>query len=297
MHSHSNCHSHKRNYNFKFGIGILLNTIFCIIELYYGKRAGSASLVADALHNFMDIIGLIVSWSGFFLGNFKSSKKFTFGLRKATIVASFSNAIILLIGVCYLLVESVEKIMTQQPVAGLEVMIVAGIGIIINATTALLFFSDSKNDLNIKSAFIHMLIDAVVSVGVILVGLIIVLTNFYLIDAIMGFIISIIIVVTTWSLFTESVKLMFGGVPSNISVKRLEDILASIKEIRSFHDLHIWAISTNEASISLHVVVLESTNKSAILSKLQRIILEEFKISHITIQIETENEVKCNVSC
>jgi cobalt-zinc-cadmium efflux system protein len=297
-HSLADGHSHAISYNKKFAFGITLNIIYITIELYYGKILGSSALMADGLHNFTDVIGLIIAWLGFFLAGKKSNRKFTFGLKNATILASFINAVTVFIGVVYIIIEACHAFFSKTEILANEVMLVAGIGILINGITAALFFAGSKEDLNIKGAFLHLLFDAVVSLGVVISGLIIMITGFSLVDSITSFIIAAIIVVTTWSFFMESIKLIFNGVPSGILIEEIEKALLQIEGINSFHDLHVWAISTNQNALSVHINFSPRTSiitAPDLLKKIQTLIIEKFNISHTTIQIEeVEN---CSVDC
>jgi cobalt-zinc-cadmium efflux system protein len=284
-------HNQNQNYNFKFGFGILLNALFIAIELGLGHFANSAALIADAIHNFSDVIGLVISWAGVWISGMSKKTGFTFSFKKATIVAAFLNAILLIVGTVYILIESVGHLLQEFTVNSFIIIIVAFVGIIINGFTAMLFMKNSKDDINIRSAFIHMASDALISLGVVISGIIIYYTGFVKIDGIVGIIIAIIIFFGTYGLLKESSKLILLGVPSGVNFKKIEEVILNAEGVKSLHDLHIWGISTTENSLSVHVVVNETFSLKALQVKL----LENFKIKHVTMQTESEDgcEVKC----
>ncbi len=284
-------HNHNHNYNFKFGFGILLNALFIAIELGLGHFANSAALIADAIHNFSDVIGLVISWAGVWLSGMSKKTGFTFSFKKATIVAAFLNAILLIVGTVYILIESVGHLLQEFTVNSFIMIIVAFIGIIINGFTAMLFMKNSKDDINIRSAFIHMASDALISLGVVISGIIIYYTGFVKIDGIVGIVIAIIIFFGTYGLLKESSKLILLGVPSGINLKEIEEVILNAEGVKSLHDLHIWGISTTENSLSVHILVNEKFSLKALQTKL----LANFKIKHVTIQTESEDD--CEVKC
>jgi cobalt-zinc-cadmium efflux system protein len=293
-HSHAgHAHSHAPvKYDTRFAIAIFLNLAFIIIELYYGKKANSAGLIADALHNLSDVAGLLISWLGVFLARFKKTHNLTFALKNATILASFINAIILIIGVVYIFIEGYKSLITPKEVNTIDVIIVALIGIVINGATAVLFISGAKNDINIKSAFLHMLSDALVSLGVVIAGIAIIYTGFMMIDSIVAIVIGLLILFTSYGLFKESSKLLFLGVPSSIKLKEVEEEILSTEGVISLHDLHIWGISTTENSISVHLIVTEKYNNASLVKNLRA----KFNLHHFTIQVE-QHDMICDVNC
>lgn len=270
-----------------FIFGILLNILYVIIELVIGLRINSMGLVADAGHNISDVLGLILAGGAAYLATKSPTKTRTYGLRKSTILSSFLNAIILYIAVGAIIVESIRKIINPEPVAGDLMMIVAGIGIIINTATALLFFKDRKKDLNIKGAFLHMAADAAVSVGVVIAGLLISFTGWFWIDPLVGIGIAIVISLGSWGLLRESFNLSMDAVPSQINIDNVRKFLYSVEGIDDVHDLHIWSMSTTEVALSTHIVVKNSDNNSQILQFICKGLSEKFNINHPTIQIET----------
>lgn len=288
------------SYNKRFAIVISINTLYVIIEVVSGKKLGSAALMADGLHNLTDVIGLMTAWLGFFLAQKKPTNKFTFGFKKATILASFINAITVFIGVIYVFIEAFLGVFNNFLIPAKEVIIIAGAGIIINGFTAILFFSGSKSDLNIKGAFLHLLFDAVVSLGVVFAGILMIIMKLPLIDSITGFIIAGIIIATSWSFFIESGKLLLNGVPNGILIEEIEEALLQIEGVVSFHDLHVWAISTNQNALSAHIRFNYSariSKASDLLKKIEGVIRGKFNISHITIQLEEQENDKCFINC
>lgn len=298
-HSHSHSVDIKSAHTKSFQFAILLNVIFIGIEIFYGIKINSTALIADAVHNFTDVIGLLIAWFGFFLGGKKKTKNFTYGFKNATIICSFINAVIVFIAVGYIAFDALSNFFLKREIEGVYIIIVASIGIVINGLTAALFFAGSKDDLNIKGAFIHMLSDALVSLGVVISGVIIMLTGIFIFDSIVSIIIAIVIFATSWSFLIESTKLIFNSVPKSVSIEQIEKIILSSKDVTGFHDLHIWAMSTTENALSAHVIVKPIANKSHLLKNLQEAIFKECKISHITIQIEDEceSETKCDAMC
>lgn len=306
VHKHSNCshkhneynslitgHSHAPNkYDLRFFSGILLNVIFIFVEIYYGKISNSSALLADALHNFSDVVGLFVSWGGVIIARTKATKNLTFALKNATIIASFINAVLLIIGVVYIFIESYKGYMLGEKAIPKDMILVAFVGIIINGLTALLFVFGAKNDINIKSAFLHMLSDALVSLGVVIAGAIIIFTNFYAIDIIVSVVIGVVIFISGYGLFKESLKLLFLGVPSNIKLKEVEDFILNFQGVISLHDLHIWALSTTQNSLTVHLKIENSYNNQNLIE----ILKNKFPLHHFTIQTENNDEI-CNYKC
>lgn len=286
--SHACGHSHQ-NYGWRFILGILLNLIFILIELYYGFKSNSSALIADAVHNFADVLGLIISFIGFMLLKVKNSNTLTFGLKNATIFTSFLNSVFLFIGTFYVLKESYEKFFLTAEIIPINMIIVASIGVVINGLTALLFISGAKHDINIKSTFLHLLSDALISLAVVVGGIVILYTGFFKIDSILSILISIFIMFASYGVFKESIKLMFLGVPSAIKLEEVKKSILEFEGVLSVHDLHILALSTKENLISLHLVKKDTFS----LSKLYDYLKKNFPLHHITIQVEEEHE-ECN---
>jgi cobalt-zinc-cadmium efflux system protein len=284
---HNNNQSHEQlNYNKAFAFGIILNVIYVIIEIIYGLQINSMALVADAGHNFSDVLGLILAWGGAYLAKTATTKNRTYGFRKTTILAALFNAIILLIALGAITVEAVRKIAEPEPTGGTTMMIVAGIGILINALTALLFFKGREIDLNIKGAFLHMAADAGVSLGVVVAGLLINLTGFYIIDPIISLVIVLIIAFGTWGLLKDSFHLSIDAVPKDINMEKVEKYLQSLDGVKEVHDLHIWAMSTTEISLTVHLIMPGEQKDDNFLGNVCSQLNNKFHIIHSTIQIE-----------
>lgn len=280
-----------------FAIGITLNIVFVGVEVFYGLAANSSALLADAGHNASDVLGLFFAWGAFRLANRKPRGKYTYGLQRSTILSSILNAVLLFIAVFFIAKDAIEKLGDPQPVAGTSVMVVAGIGVVINTITALLFVKGQKHDLNIKGAFLHMAADAAVSVGVVVAGLLINKTGYQWIDPVVSFVIIAVVLYGTWGLFVDSINLALDAVPKNINIAEVRDALNDCPGVQDAHDLHVWALSTNQTAISVHLVVPEG-GSDAFLEKVQQMLDDRFNISHATIQVETnvDNGIECNHS-
>lgn len=274
------------DYNKAFGYGIVLNIIYIIVEIVYGLLINSMALIADAGHNLSDVLGLILAWGGAYLAQTAVTKNRTYGFRKSTVLAALFNAIILLVAVGAISVEAVRKIFHPVPVGGTTMMIVAGIGVVINTLTALLFMRGREKDINIKGAFLHMAADAGISLGVVLAGLLINLTGFYLLDPLISIIIVIVITTGTWGLLRDSFYLSMDAVPKDIDFDKVKNYLHSIEGVKDVHDLHIWAMSTTETALTAHLVIPGEIKDNDFISKVCNRLHENFGIEHSTIQIE-----------
>jgi cobalt-zinc-cadmium efflux system protein len=283
-HDHS---QQAKTYGKAFAIGIGLNIAYVAVEISYGLIIDSSALLADAGHNASDVLSLIFAWFAMAVATKRPSQRYTFGLRRSTILVSILNALLLFGAAGVIGWEAWHKIFEPAEVAGTKVMIVAGIGVVINTVTALLFMKGQKDDLNIRGAFLHMAADAGVSAGVVIAGLLINLTGYYWIDPVASFLILIVIVYGTWQLFIDSINLALDAVPKDIDFGEVEQFLEKYDEVTSVHDLHIWAMSTTENALSAHLVVAEEAGDE-LLKILKNDLHEEFKIVHTTIQLEKE---------
>jgi cobalt-zinc-cadmium efflux system protein len=293
-HSHHD-HSHVpvlTNVNSAFIIGIALNTLFVLIEAIIGFSIHSLSLLSDAGHNLADVGSLALSLLAFRLLKVKSNKKYTYGYRKTTILAALFNAMILLLSVGAIAYEAFARIAHPPALPGKTIAIVAGIGIIINFATAILFLKNKEHDLNIKSAYMHMMADALVSAGIMAGGIIIYYTQLYWIDPLLSIIIVIVILIGTWGLLKESLKLSLDGVPKNIDIQEIKDKAEKIEGIKNLHHIHVWAMSTTENALTAHLVVdknKEPDEITAIKNDLKHK-LQHMNIQHITLETEFTNE-------
>lgn len=296
-HEHSHGNAGENDYSRAFALGIGLNIAFVAVEIIYGLIANSSALLADAGHNASDVLGLVFAWTASRLATIKPKGKYTYGLRKTTILVSILNALLLFGAVTAIGWDTVAKLYNPEPVAGTPVMIVAAIGVVINTLTALLFMKGQKEDLNIKGAFLHMAADAGVSLGVVVAGLLINITGLQWIDPITSFLIIAVILWGTWNLFTDSVDLALDAVPKQIDVDKVRDFLLSQNGVQNVHDLHIWAMSTTKVALSVHIITSVQTDSSFI-QEIQESLHEKFNIGHTTIQIEFGTVLKdCCTNC
>jgi cobalt-zinc-cadmium efflux system protein len=288
-HVHSETHSHNIEGGKKaFAIGISLNIIFILVEVYYGITAKSLALISDAWHNFGDVAGLILSWIALSLASRKPKGRFTYGLQSASILSAVINSIILLIAVGIILAEAFDRLHSPKIIDGNIVIIVALVGIFINGITAALFYFSGSNELNIRTAFIHMLGDALVSVGVLVSGFAIKYTSWFYVDTIVSVIIAMVILLTSWRLLKDSLELSLQAAPKNINIDDVEKFLLQQTNIEKVLDLHVWAISTSEAALSAHLLAPNGVDDN-FLKNLEVEIEKKFHIGHSTIQIMRES--------
>jgi len=292
--AHNHSHSDKyKNYNKSFVLGISLNVIYIIIEVIYGIIVNSLALIADAGHNLSDVLGLLLAWGASYLVTKKPTRKYTYGFKKSTVLAAFLNALILLVAIGGIIWEAINRFGKPLSINGNIVIIVAGIGVLINGITAFLFFSGRKNDLNIRGAFLHMAADTGISFGVVLVGFVLTFTKYYWLDPAISILIGILIFLSTWELLKDSVNLALDAVPENIKTEEVENYFYQNTSIKDFHDLHIWAMSTTETALTVHVVVEGNYERNKIINKISEDLHNKFGIVHTTIQIEDLQQEKC----
>jgi cobalt-zinc-cadmium efflux system protein len=273
-----------------FIVGISLNVIFVIVEVVAGIMNNSMSLLTDAGHNLSDVASLVLSLIAFRLAKKKSNEKFTYGYKKTTILAALFNAVFLLIAIGILGFESVNRLLNPALVKGNIIAWVAGAGIFINVITALMFFKNRHTDLNIKSAYLHMMSDAFVSLGVVAGGILIIYTGWYWVDPLIGLIIMVVILLGTWSLLTDSFNLSVDAVPAGIDIREIKDLITRQKNIVEVHHVHIWALSTTENALTAHVALNETLSfneKMELVHNLKHELMHH-QIHHSTIEIETE---------
>ncbi|MDR2764085.1 MAG: cation diffusion facilitator family transporter [Tannerella sp.] len=294
--SHEHNHNHTlTSLNRAFTVGITVNLLFVVAEFAAGLYTQSMGLLSDAGHNLSDVASLMLAMLAFRLAKVRPSRKYTYGYKKSTILVSLLNAVILLVAVGVIVAESVEKFLRPQPVEGGVIVAVAGVGVLINAFTAWLFMKDRKRDLNIKSACLHMVADALVSAGVVVSGVIIIYTGWYFIDPVIGLLVAAVIVYSTWSLLQDSIRLSLDGVPKDIDRNEIEALVRSIPEVEDIHHLHIWALSTTETALTAHVVVSDTSRMEAVKSRI-KYLLRDHAVSHVTLEFET-GETDCPDGC
>jgi cobalt-zinc-cadmium efflux system protein len=287
-HHHAHDHVHVPGvYGAGFALGLALNLGFVALEAAFGVIGNSVALLADAGHNLSDVLALAIAWAASVLAQHRPSRRFTYGFRSSSILAALFNAIVLLIAVGAIAVEAVNRLAAPAPVAGGLVMAVAGAGIFVNGTTALLFLRDRHRDLNRRAAFLHMAGDAAISLGVVLAAAVILQTGWLWIDPAVSLVIALVIVATTWRLLTDAVNLALHGVPSGIDAAAVRAHLGRVRGVCAVHDLHIWPMSTTETALTCHLVMPEGHPGDAALAHLSQELHERFAIDHATIQIET----------
>lgn len=301
-HQHTHDHQHIQPANMEhlnraFYVGIGLNILFTLIEFVVGYLNNSLALLSDASHNLSDVAGLLISLIGMRLAQKASSLSYTYGYKKASILASLINAIFLVVVVVGIISEAIERLVDPPAISGNVIMIVAGIGVAINAISAFLFFKGQKDDINIKGAFLHLMVDALVSVGVVASGLLIRFTGWNLIDPIISIVIGGVIMITTWGLLRESIRLVIDAVPREIDVEQILEKLQNVPHVTSIHHVHIWALSSRINAFSAHVQVDDYSieNWEKIKDEIKHLLKHE-KIQHVTLELERpescENE-KC----
>jgi len=288
--SAENDHVHNHapaEFNRAFAIGIALNIVFVAIEAFYGWEVNSLALLADAGHNLSDVIGLVLAWGGALAVKLRPNERHTYGWQRGTILAAFANALLLLVAMGSLVWESIGRLGTPEPMQGVTIMAVAGVGIVVNTATALLFMRGRKSDLNIRGAFLHMAADALVSAGVVVAGALALWFGWNWLDPVVSLLIAAVIVVGTWSLFRQSLHLLFDGVPEDIDLPAVRDYLASLPGVDHVHDLHIWAMGTSQIAMTAHLVMPEGSPGDLFLDEITDVLHDRFEIVHPTIQIES----------
>jgi cobalt-zinc-cadmium efflux system protein len=268
-----------------FGIGIALNIAFVAIETFYGWKIDSLALLADAGHNVSDVIGLVLAWGGALAGRLRPDARHTYGWKRASILAAFINALLLLVAMGSLAWEAVQRLQSPQPVEGVTIMVVAGIGIVVNTATALLFMRGRKQDLNIRGAFLHMAADALVSAGVVVTGALALWFGWAWLDPVVSLLIAAVIVVGTWSLFRQSLHLLFDGVPEGVDLHAVQALLESLPGVERVHDLHVWAMGTSQIALTAHLVMPQGHADDAFLKHATDELHAHFEIEHVTIQV------------
>lgn len=271
-----------------FAIGIALNVAYILVEVVYGVMVNSLSLLADAGHNLSDVLGLLIAWGGHYLSQKPPTERRTYGLRSSSILAALLNALILLMAIGGIVWEAIRRLADPQPVAGETVMWVAGLGVLINTGTALLFLRGREHDLNIRGAFLHMAADAGVSGGVVLAGLVISLTSMSWIDPMMSLLVAAVIFWGTWGLLRESLDLALQAVPKSIDPSAVAGYLRNLPGVAEIHDLHIWPMSTTETALTAHLIKpsLDCACDDEFLAQASSELREQFGIAHTTLQLE-----------
>lgn len=294
-HGHGHHHHPPADFGRAFAIGIALNSAFVVVEAAFGFIAGSMALIADAGHNLSDVLGLAVAWVGATLAKRPPSARFTYGLRGSTILAALANALLLMVALGAIVLEAVRRLAAPPPVEGMTMIVVAGIGVVINFATALLFASGRKADINIRGAYLHMAADAGVSAGVVVAGILILLTGAVWLDPVISLVVAAIIFWSAWGLMKESVAMSLAAVPTRIEVDEVRAALGALRGVAAVHDLHVWPMSTTETVMTAHLVMPAGHPGDAFLAAARALMRERFGIGHVTLQIEQNED--CGDGC
>lgn len=304
-HAHFGDHEHRRgdrghghapaDFGRAFLIGIVLNTGFVIVEAVYGWLSGSMALIADAGHNLSDVLSLLLAWGASVASRRPASTRFTYGYKSSTILAALANAGLLLVAIGAILFETLNRIAEPAPVQGMTMVVVASIGIVINAGTAMMFMRGRHHDINVRGAFLHMAADALVSLGVVLAGVAILLTGAHWIDPAVSLVIVAVIAWGTWGLLKDSLSMSLLAVPKGISEGAVRGYLAGLDGVTEVHDLHIWPMSTTETALTAHLVMSDGHPGDAFLCEVARELKHRHRIGHTTIQVEVTRQ--CAAEC
>lgn len=289
--SHTASHGHDHSVgslNSVFIISIVLNFLFVIAEAVVGFYENSLGLLSDAGHNLGDVFSLVLAMVAFRLARVHGNSRFTYGYQKSTVLISLLNAIILLVAVGAIIVESIYKFENPVPVNGEAVSWTAGAGIVVNGVTAWLLMRNQKHDINVRGAFLHMAADTLVSIGVVISGLVITFTGWVMIDPLVSLVIAAVILVSTWRLLAESLRLSMDAVPENIDIKAVIDAMSGVDHVEGVHHVHIWALSTTNTALTAHIVVDDITVSDEVRKKVEARIAP-LGITHPTLEIESRN--------
>jgi cobalt-zinc-cadmium efflux system protein len=296
-HGHDHNHAHaisEDGVSLRMGIAVALNLVFVVVEGGFGFLSNSVALIADAGHNLSDVLGLVCAWGALILSRRPPGAKFTYGLGRSSVLAALANAVLLLLACGAIAWEAASRLGSPPPVMGKTVMIVAAIGIALNGVSAWMLHAGSHGDLNRRSAYLHMVSDAVVSAGVVVSGFLISLTGWSLLDPIVSLIIVAVILISTWRLLRDSLTLSLDGVPASVNSSAVMSYLAHQRGVTDVHDLHIWALSTTSVALTAHLVVPEPGAEDALLTQLTPDLKRRFQIQHATLQIERD---RCAHGC
>ncbi|MEC9066786.1 MAG: cation diffusion facilitator family transporter [Pseudomonadota bacterium] len=292
-HDHGGHHHAPADFGRAFAIGVALNTAFVVVEAAYGFLSGSMALVADAGHNLSDVLSLLLAWAAATAARRPATERFTYGFKSSTILAALGNAGLLLVAIGAILFETIRRLADPVVVEGTTMIVIAGIGIVINSATALMFMRGRHHDLNIRGAYLHMAADALVSLGVVIAGAAILLTGATWIDPLTSLVIVAVIAWGTWGLLKDSVKMSLLAVPEGIDEGEVRAYLAGLPGVEAVHDLHIWPMSTTETALTAHLVMPGGHADDALLRQIGRDLRERFGIDHTTVQVEQAADTHC----
>lgn len=297
-HAHALGHVHApANFGWAFLVGIILNGSFVSVEAFFGFRGNSMALLSDAGHNLGDVLGLLAAWGASILATRAPTQRHTYGFRRSPVLAALFNAAILLLSTGAIVCESIRRLISPELVAGNTVMVVAAVGIVINLGTALMFLTGSKDDINVKGAFTHMLGDAAVAFGVVLAGWAIHLTHIGLIDPVVSIVVAVMVLVASWKLLTEALNMAMDGVPRSVDFEEVRRFFLALPGVTDVHDLHIWSMGSSESALTVHLVRPGGTDDS-FMAEVARSLSERFHVDHPTIQIEDgDANSPCRITC
>lgn len=296
MHSHDHSHSHHHHhakagaFNNAFAIAVSLTLLFTAIEAAYGIYANSMSLLADAVHNLGDSLGLILAWIANWLLTLPARRRYSYGFKRTTIIAALANAFILVATSALIAYESILKLFNLSTVNEDIIIVIGIIGIAVNAGCSLLFMRGAKEDINIKGAFLHLMADALILVGVVISAIVIKYTDWYWIDPVLGLIIVAIVLWGTWGLLRDSLSLILDAVPHYIDHAGVREFLSAYPGVEAVHDLHIWGLSTKEVALTAHLIMPTTPLGDDDYRNINRILHDKFRISHATLQVESGSQ-------
>lgn len=292
-HHHDHHHS-TPDFSRAFLVAVILNVTFVVVEVVFGIAAQSLALLTDAGHNLGDVLGLLLAWGAAVLATRRPSPRRTYGFSRATILASLASGLLLLVAVGAIAWEAVGRLFEPAAPAGRTIMVVAGVGVVINSATALMFLRGKDRDLNIRGAYLHMAADAAVSLGVVLSGALILATGWAWVDPVISLCIAGVIFWSTWGLLRDSLNLAVDAVPRDIDPERVRLWLQQLPGVQDLHDLHIWAMSTTDSALTAHLVMADLPDSDRFLNEVGERLHDEFGIDHATIQLErAEEDVPC----
>jgi cobalt-zinc-cadmium efflux system protein len=283
---HHHHHAPQEGQGRTFALAVGLNVLIVVVQAAYGFIAHSTALLADAGHNLSDVLGLLLAWGAVWLGTRRPSARYTFGLGSSSILASLANAALLLFACGAIVLEAIQRLINPAPVAGLDVFIVATLGLIVNGFSAWLFMRGSKEDLNVRGAFLHMAADAAISAAVALSGLIILFTGWSWLDPLMSLVVVTVIVIGTWGLGRDAMRLAMGAVPPGVDMVRIRAYLTQLPGVDDVHDLHVWALSTTENALTVHLVMPQGHPGDAFVQGVVTTLRADYSMHHATVQVE-----------
>jgi cobalt-zinc-cadmium efflux system protein len=294
-HDHDHCQGHAHGHHHHaapashgraFAFAIALNSVFVIVEFVYGFIANSTALMADAGHNLSDVLGLALAWGAAILAQHKPSARYTYGLRSSSMLAALVNAMLLMFACGGIAWQALQQLLNPSPVAGITVSVVAAVGIAVNGVSAWLFMAGSKTDINLRGAYLHLAADAAISLGVLVAGLAVLYTGWAWLDPAVSIVIVALIMLGTWSLLREALRMMLAAVPASVDAPRVEQFLRDSAGVSDVHDLHIWAMSTSETALTAHLVMPAGYPGDAALDAIGAQLRMQFSIHHSTLQVE-----------